>query len=133
MPYFPGIEGALPSIQEHNVLTISLAAQAAALPAGTAVNARGLIATNPADNDFLGVTLQDVEVSLTPRDIAVVYEDVATGVAGAAITRGQAVTVGVNGRLFPVTAAGQFIVGLALQAAIAVGNPVQFLIRPNKQ
>jgi hypothetical protein len=132
MPYFPGIEGALPSIQEHNVLTISLAAQATALPSGTAVNARGLIATNPADNDFLGVTLQEVEISTTPRDIAVVYDDVATGIAGAVITRGQALTVGANGRLFPV-APGQFIVGLALQAAIAVGNPVQFLIRTSKQ
>jgi hypothetical protein len=131
MPYVPGIEGALPSIHEENVLTISLAAQAVALPAGTAVTAAGLISTNPADAGFLGVTLQPIEVSATARDVAVVYADVATGVAGAAIARGQAVTVGANGVLVPV-AAEQFIVGLALQAA-TIGNPVQFLIRPNKQ
>jgi hypothetical protein len=132
MPYTPGIEGALPSIQEDNVLTISLVAQATALPAGTAVNARGSIATSPADADFLGVTLQPVEVSTTAKDVAVLYNDIVAGVAGAVIAKGQALTVGANGTLVPV-AAGQFIVGLALTAATAIGNPVRFLIRTSKQ
>jgi hypothetical protein len=127
MPYVPGLEGVLPSIQEENVVTISLAAQATALPAGTAVTGGGTIASVSANTDFLGVTLQPVEISTTAKSVAVVYMDVAVGVAGAAIARGNVLTVTTNGQLIPAVA-GQFIAGMALGTATAAGSPVQFLI-----